>query len=175
MKTGKTDETEQTQYLSCAETAKIVRKTLKAAFPAVKFSVRSETYSGGASIRIGWTDGPNAATVESVVKHFEGATFDPMVDLKSHHDTVLVGPNGPRVVSFGADFIFCSRRESREDELRSEALDIIRRRCELSDDGRRFGNNWVENLAGGMVRALDFAKGETLEDTFRRVVLREGA
>ena len=45
-------------YLSCAETAKLVRAALKKAFPGVKFSVKSSVYSMGASIRVGWTDGP---------------------------------------------------------------------------------------------------------------------
>lgn len=35
------------RYLSCAETAKLVRQALKEAFPGVKFGVRSSTYSGG--------------------------------------------------------------------------------------------------------------------------------
>ncbi len=71
-----------TEYLSRAETAKLVRKILKTAFPGTKFSVRSDTYSGGASVDIRWTDGPNREAVESVVKHYEGATFDGMQDLK---------------------------------------------------------------------------------------------
>jgi hypothetical protein len=164
--------TQSVEYLSCAETAKIVRRVLKAAYPAQEFSVRSDTYSMGASIRIAWLDGPNAAAVEAVVRHYEGATFDGMTDLKSYHDTVLVGPNGPRVVSFGADFIFCSRRVSRQEELEAEALAMIRQRCKLSDDGQRFGNDWIINLARGMVNVLDFTKDETLADTFDRVVMR---
>lgn len=39
--------------LTCAETAKLVRKELKKHFPGQKFSVRSHTYAGGASISIG--------------------------------------------------------------------------------------------------------------------------
>jgi hypothetical protein len=41
-----------TQYLSCAETAKLVRAALKESFPGVKFSVKSSTYAGGASIML---------------------------------------------------------------------------------------------------------------------------
>ena len=41
-----------TRYLTCAETAKLVRKALKEAFPDVKFSVRSNVYSGGASLSV---------------------------------------------------------------------------------------------------------------------------
>ncbi|WP_180273430.1 LPD29 domain-containing protein [Pseudomonas amygdali] len=33
-----------TRYLTCAETAKLVRKSLKEAFPDAKFSVRGNTY-----------------------------------------------------------------------------------------------------------------------------------
>lgn len=41
-----------TKYLSCAETAKLIRQALKEAFPDMKFGVRSKTYSGGASIDV---------------------------------------------------------------------------------------------------------------------------
>ncbi len=62
-----TTESGSTEYLSCAETAKIVRGALKAAFPGVRLSVRSDTYAGGASVDVRWTDGPNREAVESVV------------------------------------------------------------------------------------------------------------
>jgi hypothetical protein len=55
-----------TKYFTCFETAKLVRQSLKEAFPGVKFAVRSSTYSGGASIDVSWTDGPNAVQVESI-------------------------------------------------------------------------------------------------------------
>lgn len=101
------------RHLSCAETAKLVRQALKADFPGVKFSVRSHTYAGGASITAYWTDGPTAKDVErKTLSLYSGATFDGMVDLKEYHDSMLMGPNGPEVVSFGADFVFSSREIS---------------------------------------------------------------
>src|SRR4051812_33768963 len=100
-----------TEYLSCAETAKLVREVLKHEFPGVKFSVRSSTYSGGASIRVGWVDGPTGRAVDSVVCLYKGAEFDGMIDLKTYHDSILVDEQGnPRVVSFGADYIFTERK-----------------------------------------------------------------
>lgn len=71
------------EYLSCAETAKLVRKALASAFPGVKFSVRSQTYAGGASINVGI---PKDATVEdkavrAVCERFAGGRFDGMIDL----------------------------------------------------------------------------------------------
>lgn len=163
----------QREYLSVAQTAVMVRAALKGAFPGIKFSVRSKSYSGGASIDISWTDGPNTSAVDRVAKMYEGATFDGMIDLKSYHDTVLVGPDGPRTVSFGADFVFSHREVSEWNTRHAAALEIIRKRCALEDEGRRFGNRWIEDLASSMVRALDFTKGETLDTTFRRVVLRQ--
>jgi hypothetical protein len=126
-------------YLTCAETAKLVRAALKAEFPGVKFSVRSHTYAGGASIDITWTDGPIAEAVDRVAKVFSGADFDGMIDLKTYSDhwlepdgsvtiahaqgteasrgylpEVINDPPSPsaRLVSFGADFIFSNRNRS---------------------------------------------------------------
>lgn len=41
-------------YLTTADTAKLVRSTLAARFPGVRFYVRSSTYAGGSSIRVAW-------------------------------------------------------------------------------------------------------------------------
>lgn len=104
------------EYLSCAETAKLVRQALKSNFPGVKFSVRSDVYAGGASIRVGWIDGPVTREVKAVVAGYEGADFDGMQDLKTSREaTVLAAADGSlRTVSFGADFIFCDREHSPE-------------------------------------------------------------
>jgi hypothetical protein len=99
-----------TEYLTCADTAKLLRKALKAAHPGVKFSVRSSSYAGGASIDVYWTDGPTARTVDETTQLYTGATFDGMIDLKSYHSTLLAGKDGTvRDVQFGADFIFTHR------------------------------------------------------------------
>jgi Large polyvalent protein associated domain 29 len=129
------------EYLSCAETAKLLRAALKRAFPGVKFSVRSDTYSGGASIRVGWTDGPTTQDVDRIAQQYAGADFDGMIDLKSyamhwlHPDGTVslaraegtqgsggylpeqIGdPRGPtaRMVRLGADFVQTDREISAE-------------------------------------------------------------
>lgn len=105
-----------TQYLSCADTAKLVRKALKSSFPGVKFSVRSDTYAGGASIHVAWVDGPTTADVKTVTNRFQGADFDGMQDLKTYREATLLGDeNGNlRAVRFGANFIFGERSYSPE-------------------------------------------------------------
>lgn len=130
-------------YLTCAETAKLVRKALAKAFPGYTFTVRSNTYAGGASIDVGWLDGPPAKVVDSVVHGFAGGRFDGMIDMAYSVESWLdpdgtayvagspgtqgsrgmdpeyVGdPRSPdaRLVHFGADYVFTNRRLTPEAE-----------------------------------------------------------
>jgi len=103
------------RFISVVETAKLIRKALKHNFPGHKFSVRSKSYSGGASIDVDWTDGPAAPDVEKVIKRFEGASFDSMIDLKSYKNSVLSHEDGTaEEVHFGADYVFAHRSFSEE-------------------------------------------------------------
>jgi hypothetical protein len=116
------------KFLSCSETAALVRKQLKLHYPGIKFYVRSKTYSGGASIDIAWIDGPGPKDVERIAKAYEGADFDGMQDLKTYKTAYLFPdgtaqlatvddgntqvnpkPAGAVEVYPGADFIFCNR------------------------------------------------------------------
>ena len=98
----------QTTHISLTDTAKLLRAALKNAFPGIKFSVRSKSYSGGASIRIYWTDGPTQDQVQRISNEFEGADFDGMQDLKSYQAHVV--DNEAR--HYGADYIFPERIHS---------------------------------------------------------------
>lgn len=89
---------------NCAETAKEIRKVLKEKYPAVKFSVRSNVYAGGASIQVAYdSDQAQAEDVKALMRFFEGATFDGMIDLKSYKDPVKY--NG-QIVDWGSDYVF---------------------------------------------------------------------
>lgn len=114
------------KYLSCADTAKLVRQALKEFFPDIKFSVRSSTYSMGASIRVAWEDGPNTAQVEAVTGVFVGSYFDSGIDYKGLIYHMLDGLQ----VSFGADSIHCERRHS--DAAVQMAIDAVYRRFEAN-------------------------------------------
>jgi hypothetical protein len=98
-------QTREPRRIDTADCAKLVRTALKASFPEVKFSVRTERYSGGSSVWVTWTDGPTAKQVEAIAKRYEGADFDGMIDLKTYHDSDLDGER----VSFGADWVQCQR------------------------------------------------------------------
>lgn len=98
--------------LTTAQTAKLVRAAVKVAFPGVTFAVRSSNYSGGSSIDVTWTDGPQASNVETVVGRFAGADFDGMADCKVYRRILIETPEGP--AEPGADFVFCKRHLSPE-------------------------------------------------------------
>ncbi len=82
-----------TRYISCADTAKLIRAQLKKHFPKTKFSVQSKTYSGGASITVKWTDGPTSKLVESVIGAYAGGGFDGMIDMAYCKESWLM-PDG---------------------------------------------------------------------------------
>lgn len=163
---------EQTTHLSCAETAKLVRGALKENFPSQKFSVRSSTYSMGASIDVSWTNGVGSDDVNKIIKQFEGAGFDGMIDYKYYVDHWMM-PDGSiklaskesttysdsyscdkphpdaKKISFGADYVFANREIS-EEVLEKAAKDIAKLNdIEFTDmnstpDGDSFdrGNWW---------------------------------
>ena len=110
---------ERTKYMDATEVAKLVRRSLKEAFPGVKFSVRGKSYSGGSSITVRWTDGPSEPEVRAVVERFEGGYVDGMTDYKGGYVHSL---NGERV-DFLCDFIFTERKYS--DEVYTAALDHV--------------------------------------------------
>ena len=97
-----------TNYISTTDTAKLIRSALKAAFPGVKFSVNSDKYAGGSSIRVKYTDGPELAKVEVVAKEFVGSVRDHDADCNI---TRAVEIDGVRTV-YGPDYVFVSQQVS---------------------------------------------------------------
>jgi Large polyvalent protein associated domain 29 len=57
-------------YTSSVDTAKTIRKDLKAAFPGIKFWVASKN-----SINVSWVDGPTTKAVNAVVMPFEKVSY----------------------------------------------------------------------------------------------------
>ncbi len=79
------------RHIGIVETAKIIRSELKAAFPGVKFSVRSDRYSMGSHIDVRWTDGPSKKAVEAITDQRYGTGFDGMTDSTTYHDGTYQG------------------------------------------------------------------------------------
>lgn len=124
-------------YIDTVEIAKMIRKELKEKVPGIKFSVRSDKYSGGSSIDVSWPDGPTEKEIEKIVGKYNGSGFDGMIDLKYNNnhwqlpnrEIVLAGTQGTegsmgsmpswetekphpdaKPVRLSVDYIFCNRK-----------------------------------------------------------------
>lgn len=130
------------RHIDTAECAKLIRQSLKVAFPLTKFSVRLSRYAGGSSIDVKWIDGPSVAEVNRIAGKYKGADFDGSIDLKTYHDGEL---NGERV-HFGADFVQCQRQYS-VPFMKRRAESVARRYgvsvCEVENS--YFGAKVVDN------------------------------
>ena len=69
------------QLTMAAQTAKAVKVELKARFPNTKFSVKSENFSMGDSVRINWTDGPTNNSVRDITDKYQYGHFNGMEDI----------------------------------------------------------------------------------------------
>jgi nitrogen regulatory protein PII-like uncharacterized protein len=68
-------------------TAANIREELKKEFPGMKFSVTSDTYSMGNSVRISWTDGPTSDQVEAITDKYQQGHFNGMEDIYEYSNS----------------------------------------------------------------------------------------
>lgn len=66
-----------------------LKRVLAREFPGVAFSVKSDSYSGGDSIDVHWTDGPTQAEVDRLCDLFQECDFDGMQDLETSRQNVF--------------------------------------------------------------------------------------
>ena len=66
---------------SHAATAAAIKAELSAAFPGVKFSAKSDSYAGGDSVNVSWTDGPTEKAVKMLTGKYEMGSFNGMEDI----------------------------------------------------------------------------------------------
>jgi hypothetical protein len=74
---------------SLTETTQVVRYLLGQAFPGVKFSVRSQSYSMGCCIHVDWADGPTEKQVNPLLNRFNHKGFDGMTDSTYYNPPLL--------------------------------------------------------------------------------------
>lgn len=94
---------------SVKETAAEMRKALKQAFPAVKFSVTMARGTAYGWLDVSWTDGPRAGQVQPIIRAFESRRFDGMTDGYNRVEpTLYAEPDGslyePRYSCCGANW-----------------------------------------------------------------------
>lgn len=133
--------------LGVVELAKEIRAELKRTFPKTKFSVRSESYSMGSSVRVSWTDGPTSKRVEEVLSGFEGRSFDGMTDSTHYHPITL--PSGETVRAYS--YVTASRKVS--DRHLAQVIEAVA--AKYGDHNRptveefKRGGGWHSPILGG--------------------------
>lgn len=76
--------------LSNGDVAKMIRRELRAAFPATTFRVVQARGSMVSTIRVRWLDGPSNAAVRAIVGKFDGKGFDGMTDSTFYRDPFML-------------------------------------------------------------------------------------
>ena len=62
-------------YKDTTQSAKDIRKVLKAEYPNTKFSVRVKRFSMGSSVNIIWVDGPTEKEIADKTAHLKGGEY----------------------------------------------------------------------------------------------------
>lgn len=66
---------------SHAAASAAIKAELTAAFPNIKFSCKSDSFSGGDSVHVSWTDGPTVRQVTEISRKYQYGHFDGMTDM----------------------------------------------------------------------------------------------
>ena len=145
-------ETQNVKWMEIKALTKIVKKTLKATYPGVKFSVRKDRHS----IRVEYYDGPTKSEVEKIAR-VGGEGFDGMIDMRylyyhwfnpKTNDIQVAGTFGTvgsggsvsefwnpkpsedyEMVKITADFVFVSRLYTKEGA--TKMMDLFTSRAHL--------------------------------------------
>lgn len=103
-----------------AMAAKEIKALLKNKYPHIKFSVKSERYSGGNSVRISWNLGMKREEIEKLVKDYECGHFDGMNDMYEYSNVKEGIPQ--------TKYIFCERIYHTDEEIANHKLDYNQQR-----------------------------------------------
>lgn len=132
--------------------AKAIREELKLNFPDYKFSVTSESFSGGNSVHISWNNGATITQVDNIVNKYQYGHFNGMDDMYEYSNTI---ENLPQV-----KFVSTNRTVSE---------DLLSR---LEIDFKNFYNNtyvndydhWsIKNVVRRMLYKLEIVNAENIK------------
>lgn len=124
---------------SHAAASAAVKEELTKAFPGIKFSCRSESFSMGDAVRIEWTNGPTTAQVEAISSKYQSAQYDSHAD---YWDTSENVHNVPR-----AKYVTTRRNRSEEiDAFAPQLQELLDQRFSGLDKYRDSGEQVLFRL-----------------------------
>ncbi|MDE2104552.1 MAG: hypothetical protein KGL39_45375 [Patescibacteria group bacterium] len=153
-----------------ARAAKNIKRLLTDTFPGTEFRCSSESFSGGDSVSIRYTDGPSPQQVGQVIAPFESGHFDGMDDSYNydHH----AGREGFRQWMGWAKYISSNRRFSPtieqaivralcEHEQIPAPADLSQWATELQTV--RVGDEWFSMAFNRLTHELEVPRGATVK------------
>jgi hypothetical protein len=146
----------------CVVAAKNIRIELKAAFPSVKFSVKTRKYSGGDSIDVRWEDGPTTKMVDAIIQKYQGGYFDGMTDCYNYEQNAWTDAFGD------AKFVFAHREYS--DAFISRAIAYLQTKYP--------GNNIQANIQDfrmGKLYSVDCGFGRNVQELIFEALSKRAA
>lgn len=146
---------------STAIQAKEIRARLKVEFPNIKFSVRTDNYSMGSSIRIKWDNAPITAQVRTIAAEFESVSRDEYTG---------------EILSGGNTYVFADREIT--DEYRAQVEQYIigeftRYNWEYNRQWSRAEERMIETQQVQMVAPVEVATVEAIAPQPVTVTLNE--
>lgn len=127
---------------SLTAAAKNIRIELKAAFPGVKFSVKSRRFSGGDAIDVSWIDGPNTEQVDPIIDKYSAGSFDGMTDCYNYERSTWTD-------AFGDAKYVHSRREFSDKAVASAIRTVVSKygaEAAVTVEQYRKGEAWRKQL-----------------------------
>ena len=103
------------RQLSRQESSKLLKATLREAFPGTRFSVKLSRGTSYGNVEVFWT-GPSIENVEEVTSVFQGRGFDGTDDSTTFLDTALMLDSG-EVVKSGLGMVMLYRERDGQEVL----------------------------------------------------------
>lgn len=150
---------------SLVAAAKNCRIELKAAFPGVKFSVRTSRFSGGDSIDVQWTDGPTSDQVSSIVDRYSAGHFNGLDDSYNYSDSAWTAAFGD------AKYVKTKRDDS--DSAIESAIRTVRAKYSGNFESKCIATPSAADYRAGKLWNVQIIEGAYHCDGLQSVISRE--
>ncbi len=164
---------------SSARAAFNLKEELKRAFPGVKFSVTSDSFSMGNSVDVRWSLGPSVKAVEAIADKYQSGSFNGMEDIYEY-DRSDFG-DAVETVLGRSKYVSCERSDSWElkKKLAPAVCEFYGKPCDKGLDSfiyenECYGSNSLRRLLCEIVDDHSFPPGVTVDDvTIERQEIEE--
>lgn len=145
--------------------AKNMRIELAAAFPGVKFSVKSKRFSMGDSITVNWTDGPNGDQVDPIIEKYEAGSFNGMEDIYEYSAAAWNDAFGD------AKYVFSNRSYS--DKALASAIRTVKAKYAGNLAAKGISEVSIEDYRAGKLYSVDIMDNGSPYWSLQGIISRE--